>query len=255
MLTKFSNFANIPLTQREVLMSPMKGLSIITNFGCPVGCEYCIWKNHSLASVTGADIRALPSMLENEFHNIEKFSISGGGDPLFCFDANIKFWDEVTDIAKFYQKKIDIHTTMPEIITTSEQYSGMDERFDNVLNRLVIHIPTTGPNAVTSFYDYFKQRKSVINSKYKLRFNIVITSKISEKKLDIFERYIKDLNKDIQIGYRELVGHDDLKPWQNLTNYAQEIEYGRYNLGRYVKQDDYNAYLWPNGNVSEIYQL
>ena len=66
-------------------------LSIITNFGCPYSCEFCI--SHSQNSKNNykfklKDARDIRKLIKSGKYN--RLSISGGGDPLFIHNKDIK---------------------------------------------------------------------------------------------------------------------------------------------------------------------
>lgn len=205
----------------------MKGLSIITNFGCTTNCPYCIWKNHKLNNKTSDDL--IINKL-NDFISTNKISLSGGGDPLNEPEKHEKFWKNLINICQTKNTKIDIHTSYSNHIKIINKIFNKQ-----LINRIVIH---------SSLDRFYKQIDKIGNFKY--RFNFVVTNELDISKLIKIEKILKD--RHIQLAYRELVS--DCCVNQNISTFCKSIS-ERYDLGRYVNQNDYNVYLMPNGQITD----
>lgn len=210
----------------------MKGYSIITDFGCDTGCSYCIWKNHSMYGVqhnrkhwldkVGNFIESCPDW---------KLSISGGGDPLNKIKKNNDFWSIIRNKCIKVGKKIDIHTS----------YTNWSKiNFNEIINRMVLHSNCQKAEKQVNFI------LSQIEKFPRIRINFVITDKVEIEVLKWVEHKLGN-KREVQIAYREYVG-DEEKPSLKITNFCSNIENRLWN-GKYVKQSDYNIYLFPNGNV------
>jgi len=209
----------------------MKGYSIITDFGCITNCSYCIWKKHKLNNKKynkSSFINKISTFLDN----CNKVSISGGGDPLNNPDDNMDFWNTLIDHCSYKNIKIDIHTSY---INHTDIINKIFEN-KSLINRIVIH---------SSLNRFYKQFDNIEN--YKYRFNFVVTNELNIPELEKIENILKQ--NDIQLAYRELVS-DNYKIYPNIDDFCKSVSF-RYDLGRYVKQDDYNLYLMPNGQITD----
>lgn len=208
-----------------------KGFSIITNFGCKTGCSYCIWKQHSMYGKEFSQkkyIDAVDKFIRNDV-TADKFSISGGGDPLNNFDKNELFWEHIINTCHDTNKKFDIHTS----------YDNWEDIkiYSRYINRMVLH---STPEKI------FRQIDKIIeyDKTFLIRVNFVVTPNINISVLKLVEPIL--MNKGIQISYRELVSDDETPIPDEVVEFCSTI--GRYVHGRYVKQEDYNIYLMPDGN-------
>jgi len=104
------------------------GASIITNFGCDTGCEYCIWNQHPLKKCYTTVENTNWTKLESFVKPYKKISVSGGGDPFFKYELNKGWFDRLFDI---YTGMIDVHTS--KILNNS------------VLKKLISHISSFCP--------------------------------------------------------------------------------------------------------------
>lgn len=88
----------------------MAMLSIITNFGCDERCPYCIWQQHFLSNIfTTAETTdwAKLKLAATEL-SPTRVSISGGGDPLFALEDNIRWWQKLFMYMPYVL--LDLHT-------------------------------------------------------------------------------------------------------------------------------------------------
>lgn len=242
------------------------GFSIITDFGCKRNCPYCIWKTVGKNS-QNIDIKEFCDKIENKISSLKKkkFSISGGGDPLNRTSQNFEiysyFWMNIVSLCKKYKKKIDIHTSYIED-SDSRWIDGynMPSRqethyFDSIfyeiapyLNRMVFHC---SPSRFTLKEKETLKKYSELN-KFKIRINFVISNEMShwsEQQYLDFYKSVEDFCKQtgIQLAYRELItDSNELKPFKSLLDFCKGLD-KRYENGRFVKQNDYNQYLFPNG--------
>lgn len=217
-----------------------KGLSLITNFGCKTNCEYCIWKDHIFNSIN-QNIFTCLYVLNNEIkkEKIEKFSISGGGDPFNNVSSNIQFWNEINKICKENNVKVDIHSSYLNFKKDFIKYNNIYQELKSNTNRIVLHL---------SVERYDENKIFDISREFKLRINFVVTNKLSLTFLNKVEEYSKKLN--IQLAYRELMFNESIKPTEELSEFCKSI-HKRYKNGRYVYQNDYNRYIMPNGKLYE----
>lgn len=87
-----------------------KYLSVITNFGCHYTCPYCIVKENNLhiPKTTIEGLKNLTAVIEENGCNW--VSLSGGGDPLYHYIDNAKwfraFFDKIPP-----DVKLELHTS------------------------------------------------------------------------------------------------------------------------------------------------
>lgn len=90
-----------------------KGFTIITNFGCDNHCRYCISKYHpilqnQITEKSRIDWEYLEECIS--LSSAPTVNLSGGGDPFYHWWENYAFYDRIYELAKKYDKKLDIHT-------------------------------------------------------------------------------------------------------------------------------------------------
>ena len=207
-------------------------LSVITNFGCDTGCKYCIWRNHVLSQYKTTYENMDWTYLKSEILHTSKdrISISGGGDPLYQYELNDKWWNTMFAICKVTNTKIDLHT--------SKMLKDAD--IIKKFNKYVLHIN----------YNIYKNNQEYIewlSKKIKLRVVFVVTNDLSEFKIYEIEKFCKRIN--IQLSFRQLV----------VNNKSQRIledvlgKQGTY--WKYIKQADYNVYFMPNNKIYKEYLI
>lgn len=219
-----------------------KGYSIITNFGCDVRCSYCIWKYHKLKNIKTVDFQKdiIYDFLKSIPNDIEKFSISGGGDPFFNYKNNKYWWDEIIIASEKYDKVFDIHTSKPEEFF--KQNMNKDLLFLNKLNKIVIHTSKERWNPL--LYQLF------ISNGINVRLNFVVNKSLSFDFIKTVENFC--LKNGLQLAYRELVKNDNDNPLPIIDNYCKNKNH---NLIKYIFQNDYNIYLMPDGKVYDKFQI
>jgi len=196
----------------------MKGLSIITNFGCDNACEYCIWKQHELRDhYTSLHSTNWEKLYEFVVSSEDKISLSGGGDPFYKFENNMDWYKKLFQLC---YKKIDVHTS--KIIT--------DFDFLTAFNRIVLHINPWFYNL-----DVLKQYKN------KLRLVCVITEELTKEKIDEIIEASDELN--CQVSFREL--YDKTSPKELMEYVNQQPK------AKLIKQNDYNLYFMPDNSIRE----
>lgn len=85
--------------------------SILTNFGCHFGCRYCVYRENGI-NIPHTNIETFGwNELENELkkHQGELISISGGGDPLYNYDKNRRFYDKLFSLLEKYDCTLELH--------------------------------------------------------------------------------------------------------------------------------------------------
>jgi hypothetical protein len=151
----------------------------------------------------------------------ETFSISGGGDPLEDFSIHDRFWDRIEALCDSRGIQYDIHTAFHTISKAP---------FKNI-RKLVVHIRDHNFQAV-----------------YADRVVMVVDNKLTVEGMKLFECN----HPDTELSYREVVG-DEFKPFDDVLTFAQSIQERR-SKGRFIRQDDYNRYLFPDGTVRTIFR-
>lgn len=205
-----------------------KGFSIITNFGCDEGCNYCVWKKHKFkkhfTSYTGMDWLYLYDYFQD--NKIKKISISGGGDPLYKLNDNKLWWSKIIRICQRGQINMDLHTA--KIIT--------DYSFLEIFNKLVIHFNK----------EKFNNHNLSIVKKYtnKIRIVFVVNGEYGRNEINKYSNYCK--HNDYQLSFRELYGSKNNEILK-IQNYIIE---NQHNLKcKFIKQADYNTYFMPDNQI------
>lgn len=103
----------------------LENLSIITEFGCPYSCSFCISKSQNTKNeyeFDGSFLRDLRDIvLEGD---VKRLSISGGGDPLFAHNNDtLKFYEAVVKFAEFHELPLSVHTNWNYPNIVAETYS------------------------------------------------------------------------------------------------------------------------------------
>lgn len=163
------------------------------------------------------------------------FSISGGGDPLHNFEENIAFWSTIAQLCQIYNKQIDIHSAYLQKMIEVFSY------FRSILRKPVIHcFPETWDDSKEGILQLQKLSP-------RLRINFVIDHQLDTIALDV-EDFCN--THAISFSYRQLIG-SNLYPVTDSLFYT-EVE-TRTQYGRYIKQDDYNVYFSPQGDLKLKY--
>lgn len=217
---------------RRVRNAKNLGFSIITNFGCKNNCWYCVWKNfHKLKNIRttfeGTDWKKLSKLIK--WYPGKKVNVSGGGDPLYNYKNNIKWWAKLLKIVKANNKLLDIHTR--ELI--------FEKSFLSNINKLVI-----------SFDDLDKIKKQLTRysqGDIKIRLTKVITKKTKlEELVDIVNFSQK---YDFQITFKELYGFDDNDNFAKLKNKLKKLYNFEKKKIKFLEHKDYNIYYLTNNKI------
>ncbi len=197
----------------------VKGFSVITNFGCDTGCEYCVWKPHSLKDIITSYENCNWKNLKKLVSYYEKISISGGGDPFFEIEKNWKWFEKLFEI---YNGKIDIHTSKILDNTNWDKYK--------YFNKLVLHLN------YDKFIACFNEIEKITNP---IRLVFVITTNLNKEKIIHINKLV---NNKYELSFRELLGNKTTEIIE-LENYIKQSKY------YYIEQKDYNYYYMPNNEV------
>lgn len=157
--------------------------SIVTDFGCRTGCEYCIWRKHSLYNEGRENFaknifsEKYWSKIKFLFENSKKLDITGGGDPFCDFKSNMStlFYDRLSREIEKHDTLISIHTSiLTNVFNFMDQYvwhagefsffasSQMQEALisidNNVKKRVVVVADTQ------FFDDIFKNKEQFLSA-------------------------------------------------------------------------------------------
>ena len=190
-------------------------ISIITNFGCDKNCWYCIWKDHPLKNCKTVDYDALDTFL-CKYKHLGKVSLSGGGDPLYNYFNNLKFWKYIINRTKELGMKLDIHT---RIIIPKSRFWGEH------VNRAIISF-----DEVT---DDFLDDIEYLRKLTKVRLYHTVTKEVYVEEL--FE--LKSKGYDITL--KQLYGADDGGMYIYMKNKYKNDFF-------FLDNGDYNIYFMPD---------
>ena len=197
-------------------------ISIITNFGCQNNCWYCIWKDHPLNKCNDIDYEALDNFL-CKYKHLGKVSLSGGGDPLYNYFSNIKFWKYIINRTKELEMKLDIHTRiiLPKARFWSEHINRAVISFDVISNEFIEDI-------------------EYLSSLTKVRLYHTVTKEVYIEEL----LELKDRGYDITL--KELVGADDGGMYKYMKDNYRDKFY-------FLDNSDYNIYFMPDNKEHSNY--
>ena len=213
-----------------------KGISIITSFGCPYDCWYCIMKQHTLYKYDkGLDLIKIQQFLTDN-KDTSELSISGGGDPLYNFEKHKSFYHDflfptVAKIGMSNMDGIDVHTRIPLMI----------KDFWKHINRCVFSIDFKNESIKNEFFI----RWIHVNKLCKLRlFHCVLPTTTDN---DI-ERLIK-LGKELecQVSIKQLHGFDDKGRFKQISKKYPELFQ--------VYDKNYLIYYMPNNTVTDTFMF
>lgn len=203
-----------------MLRTVSPNISIITNWGCPCNCWYCVWKTHPLKNVSlKTDWNKLNDFLwKNRYKG--KVSVSGGGDCLFKFQEYNKWWKILIKICKDYELKLDVHSR--NIIKNNKFWKKINrvvissDKTDDIVDNLIYLFPLT-----------------------KIRIVHVITKDTTE---ELIRKYIKlSAEFGTQLTFKELFGFNDGNNYKKFKS----IFKGQY----FLDAGDYNIYYFPNNTI------
>lgn len=198
-----------------------KGISIITNWGCPEKCWYCIWEFHPLKNTQlQTDWNKLESFIK-EHQSLKKFSISGGGDCLFRYNEHLDWWNKIFDLAYKYNMKIDVHS----------RTKFYDVNFWKKINKVVISCDNLNVD---------KHYLRLINKFCTVRIVKVITSRTSIHEANNFIRFAKKYK--MQLTFKQLSVFQDANNYTIIKNKFKNESY-------FLDSGDYNLYFMPNNEI------
>jgi organic radical activating enzyme len=92
----------------------MKNLSIITDFGCPFSCSFCVTHSQKTKKSFVFDSNAFNILREAVNQNqYRRISVSGGGEPLFLHTSEIEnFYAALFEFGKEMNIPIHVHTNL-----------------------------------------------------------------------------------------------------------------------------------------------
>lgn len=120
----------------------MENFSIITDFGCPFNCGFCITKSQKTKKSFQYYSDTFDRITE-EFRkgSYTRISISGGGEPLFTHSNDIKqFYKDLFEFSRGESIPVHVHTNMsvPPVVayafdkvTISVNLQDYEEKFKN----------------------------------------------------------------------------------------------------------------------------
>lgn len=201
-------------------MNLNKNFSIITDFGCPFECYFCITKSQNTKKSFIFD-KTIFSKIEVESIGYDRISVSGGGEPLFAHNKEIKlFYEALFNFSKKAKMPIHVHTNL-------DKPNSLSYMFDKVV------VSVNKEN----YGQKFENWKDV---KHK-RFVYVSDS----KDIKIVQEIIQSITDDSQFTIKQLDGLD-LNLFSDIIDLANNYEYVRF-----LPSGDYNIYF--DLNSSTIY--
>jgi radical SAM superfamily enzyme YgiQ (UPF0313 family) len=211
-----------------------KGISIITSFGCPFNCWYCIMKQHTLYNYDKPfDYNKLKEFLRIN-KDTSELSISGGGDPLNNFEKNMGFYYDflfptVKEIGMDKMEGIDIHTRIPLF----------NKEFWKKINRCVFSIDFKNGEIVNEkFLRWINDNKLS-----KLRLFHCLLPTTTDEDIERLINLSNDLN--CQISVKQLHGFDDNGRFKDVTEkYPQIFK---------VYDKNYLIYYMPNNTITDTF--
>lgn len=211
-----------------------KGISIITSFGCPFDCWYCIMKQHSLFKYDkDFDFKKLKQFLIDN-KDTSELSISGGGDPLNDFDKHKSFYYDflfptVNEIHMEKMDGIDIHTRIPL----------MDASFWKHINRCVFSIDfVNGKIKNENFIKWIYK-----NNLSKLRLFHCVLPSTTDEDIEYLIKISKELN--CQVTIKQLHGFDDNGRFEHISKKYPELFK--------VYDKNYLIYYMPNNKITDTF--
>lgn len=200
-----------------------KYLSIITNFGCHFQCPYCIVKNNHIdvPKTTMRSLRHLKEAVESEEANI--ISVSGGGDPLFNYDKNKKYYRRLFKLCKEMDIPLEMHTS----------YQDTEFPYEDCY-RVVYHC--------RNMSDLMRMRK---HGKEIVRAVFVVTEDFTPEHINEIANLVECGVLDVdELTFRQMIDRG-----YRVTNYCQDyLREGHKKRWWYVEQNDYNPY-YVNGTI------
>lgn len=206
---------------------PGRRISIITDFGCPRRCGYCVWREHRLAGVGGVAPRraVLAALAANP---CESVSVSGGGEPLLGASARRDWWEELLSDATNAGKAVHVHSR--EILP-----AWLRRR----VAKLVFSSDAVGEIPVA-------QLRSLGSGGTAVRLAKVLLPGDGEAEV---ERYLALAERNgWQVTFKELMAGDVAAEGTRFADLERSYA-GSYGGLRFLTGGDHNDYLMPDGRV------
>lgn len=197
----------------------MKNLSIITMFGCPYTCSFCISDAQNSKHNYKIDLKSIDiigDLLKSG--NYERVSISGGGDPMHIHNSDIEmFHTMVLGICGIYGVPLSIHTNYNKINPKLEYLSEYYDHFVVSINHI-------------NYKEKFKNW-----SNYNVRFAYVSVG----SDIDIIQEIIAVLPDNSKFTIKQLYGtnKNDYNQIIYLLNTKNDTRL------RFLETGDYNTYF------------
>lgn len=200
-------------------------LSIITNFGCDERCSYCIWNDHFLKNIFTTTENTDWGKMITTINQLspERISISGGGDPLFELEKNIKWWQTLFYYLPYV--KIDLHTA-----------KIAPPNFARKFNKYVFHAKD-----LDTYYKKVDELDKLITAK-----RVVIVADKQYTESDYIKAAEDAKNRGFSFSVRQLV--ENKKPVDICVDFLRQ-----YPDLFYIEHKDYNLYFMPDNNLYETF--
>lgn len=200
-------------------------LSIITNFGCPYSCKFCI--SNSQNSINAykfklKDARDIRNLLKSR--NYSRLSISGGGDPLYIHNKDISLlYRFIIKNSIQYNIHLSFHTNF------KEPHFNIKKLLNRYLANFVISVHRDDWSRKFHKWsedDYYSKN---------LRFVYVIGYNTDD--LNIIKEMLKHLPQDAKLTLKQLDGSilENIKDIQEIKELIKDnpkciiLESGDYN--------------------------
>lgn len=206
-------------------------LSILTNFGCHFGCSYCVYRDNKInIPKTNVDTFGW-NELEDELkkHKGELVSVSGGGDPLYNYEKNIKFYNRLLILLERYDCRLELHTS---IIDTNFDYSDCE--------RVVFHFIM--PNQISMLEMMAKGKKIDLYLPKHVRVVYVVQEHYSRHLINEIVKEVDNSSWVNELSFRQMINKNGQTTYY-LNDYLKEGHKGNW---YYIEQNDYNEYFVQN---------
>ena len=187
-----------------------RGFTIITNFGCDCHCKYCITKHHpilqnSITDKSKIDWEYLEKCVSES--NAPTINLSGGGDPFYNWKYNLDFYDKVYELAKKYNKKLDIHT----------RSLSDDMNLIKKFRKIALSIESNDSHAIENL----KARLPEIEKTTKVRVINVLNDRMTKEDCLQYINKMRSIGVK-QITFRQMFGNK--KAYQNFLKIKDSID-------------------------------